>query len=130
MRISGVVGFIRHGARSAAAAAALAAALGADANAGSISESMIAADVVAAQAHAEALLSHRYAALWARLPADERAAFSARERQWLNSGRWQEKDACVAARGAESGAACLARITLQHALALPDTAVARINASH
>lgn len=67
---------------------------------------------------AQALLSQRYAARWAGLSPDERLRFSARERQWLNSGRWQEKDACVAERGAGSGAQCLLEVTLRHAQGL------------
>ena len=69
-------------------------------------------------AQAEAALSQRYAALWARLGAAERTALAERERQWLAHGRWEEKDACVAARGAQAGSACLAEVTLRHALSL------------
>ena len=129
MRSLGVTRFIRQGVRAAASLAVAGLAFSASANAGSYADAAIAADVLAAKAHAEALLSQRYAALWARLPAGEREAFSARERHWLNSGRWQEKDACVAARGAPSGAACLADVTLQHALALPEAATARVESA-
>ncbi len=66
----------------------------------------------------EAQLSQRYAALWAALPTTERASFAARERQWLNSGRWQEKDACVAERGPGSGPRCVLEVTLRHAATL------------
>lgn len=86
--------------------------------------------VVIAQEQAEAQLSARYASLWAQLPAAQRPAFSARERQWLNAGRWQEKDACVAERGAQIGtqagaqadpqvgSACVVEVTLRHVRAL------------
>ena len=76
------------------------------------------AQSISAQEQAEAQLSERYAHLWAQLPATQRPAFSARERQWLNSGRWQEKDECVAERGADAGPACLLEVTLRHVHAL------------
>lgn len=82
---------------------------------------VIAPEVAAARAHAESLLSQRYASLWARLPTDQRAALSARERQWLNVDRWRENDACIASRGPASGTACLTEVTLRHALTLPET---------
>jgi hypothetical protein len=107
-------------------AAALLGCVAVAARAGSFAEAALTPDAAAARAQAEALLSQRYATLWATLPAAERAAFSARERQWLNVGRWQEKDACVAARAETSGAACLTEVTLRHALALPEARVAQI----
>jgi len=72
----------------------------------------------AQQDQAEALLSQRYETVWATLPPSERAAFSARERKWLNAGRWQEKDRCVIERGPDWGRACLTEVTLRHALTL------------
>ena len=67
---------------------------------------------------ATAVLSQNYAQVWARLPAGERAAFAAREKRWLASERWQEKDACVAglpSAGAARDTACLAQVTLRRA---------------
>ena len=68
------------------------------------------ADVEAATAR----LSQQYAQVWAKLPAAERAAFAAREKSWLASGRWREKDACVAGQSAADAAAeraCLVQVT-------------------
>ncbi len=81
----------------------------------------------ATREYAEAQLSQRYATLWATLPTAERAQFSARERQWLNVGRWQEKDACVAQRGAAAGSSCVLEVTLRHAATLDRGAVAVSN---
>lgn len=72
------------------------------------------ADVEAATAR----LSQQYAQLWAKLPATERAAFKAREKTWLTSGRWQEKDACVAEQATSGPAierACLVQVTERRA---------------
>lgn len=41
-------------------------------------------------------LSRRYSELWARLPNEQRSEFSVAERRWLSSGRYAERDACVA----------------------------------
>jgi hypothetical protein len=45
---------------------------------------------------AEEALSARYTAIWQTLDAAQKAAFSARERAWLNSGRQDEQRACIA----------------------------------
>lgn len=58
-----------------------------------------------------AALSARYAEVYARLSASERAAFSARERSWLSADRWQEQRSCVAQRGDAAAAHCLAEVT-------------------
>ena len=64
---------------------------------------------------ATAVLSQHYAQVWAKLPAAERPAFAAREKRWLASERWQEKDACVASAPAAHDAACLVQVTLRRA---------------
>lgn len=63
-------------------------------------------------------LSQRYREVWAALPGAARSEFSAAERRWLSSGRYAERDACVA-HHEKSGvvhadlvaAECLARVT-------------------
>ena len=82
------------------------------------SDSTLAACTDASVEAATALLSQNYAQVWARLPTTERAAFAAREKRWLASERWQEKDACVASLPAAADtheAACLAQVTLRRA---------------
>ena len=84
----------------------------------SAADSTLAACTDADVEAATALLSKHYAQVWARLPAPERAAFAAREKRWLASERWQEKDACVASQATSAGAhdtACLAQVTLRRA---------------
>lgn len=65
-------------------------------------------------------LSDRYTALWGRLDATSKKAFSARERAWLNDGRREEQRACAAQRPAVAAAlaqaVCLAEVT-EHRLA-------------
>ncbi|MGZ8255211.1 MAG: hypothetical protein ACXWVT_10195 [Burkholderiaceae bacterium] len=60
------------------------------------------------QAHARAVvaqqtLSDRYTVIWSSLDASQKARFSAQQRAWLNHGRQQEQQACIA-RGGASGA--------------------------
>ena len=84
----------------------------------SAADSTLAACTDADVEAATAVLSQNYAQVWARLPAGERAAFAAREKRWLASERWQEKDACVAgvpSAGAARDTACLAQVTLRRA---------------
>lgn len=64
-------------------------------------------------------LSRRYAEIWAQLAPEQKRAFSATERRWLSTGRYRERDACVAQHGAPSSAwdaellaaECLAEVT-------------------
>jgi Tfp pilus assembly protein PilP len=48
---------------------------------------------------AQQALSERYAAIWSTLDAAQKTRFSARERAWLNSGRQEELQACIARLG-------------------------------
>jgi hypothetical protein len=80
---------------------------------------------------AEEALSGRYTALWRTLDAGQKAAFSARERAWLNGGRQDEQRACVAhARSADEAVlrSCEAFVRERHlaTLAVP----ARVAAAH
>ena len=52
---------------------------------------------------AQQALSDRYTALWTSLDASQKARFSAQERAWLNHGRQEEQQACVA-RNSATGA--------------------------
>ncbi len=74
-------------------------------------------------------LSDRYTEIWARLPAVDRAQFSAQERAWLNEGRWQEQRACVSALGGESSALakaiCAAEVTERRLARLATLVLAR-----
>ena len=45
---------------------------------------------------AQQALSDRYTAIWSTLDAAQKTRFSAQERAWLNEGRQQEVQACVA----------------------------------
>ena len=51
---------------------------------------------------AQQALSDRYTAIWSTLDADQKSRFAARERAWLNEGREQEQQACVARAGAQT----------------------------
>ena len=51
---------------------------------------------------AQQTLSERYAAIWSSLDAAQKTRFSAQERAWLNSGRQEEQQACVARLGART----------------------------
>jgi hypothetical protein len=69
----------------------------------------LAADDAAAAWHATQLapaaqqaLSDRYTAIWSTLDAAQKSRFAAQERAWLNEGRQQEQQACVARAGARS----------------------------
>ena len=50
-------------------------------------------------AAAQQALSDRYTAIWSTLDAAQKSRFAARERAWLNEGRQQEQQACVAHAG-------------------------------
>ena len=69
----------------------------------------LAADDAAAAWHAtqrataaQQALSERYTAIWSTLDAAQKSRFAARERAWLNEGREQEQQACVARAGART----------------------------
>jgi hypothetical protein len=49
---------------------------------------------------AQHALSDRYTAIWSTLDAAQKSRFAAQERAWLNEGREQEQQACVARAGA------------------------------
>jgi hypothetical protein len=53
-------------------------------------------------AAAQQALSDRYTAIWSKLDATQKARFAAQERAWLNEGRQQEQQACVARAGART----------------------------
>jgi hypothetical protein len=53
---------------------------------------------------AQQALSERYTAIWSTLDAAQKSRFSAQERAWLNEGRQQEQQACVARAGARTEA--------------------------
>jgi uncharacterized protein YdaU (DUF1376 family) len=79
---------------------------------------------------AQQALSDRYTAIWSSLDASQKTRFSAQERAWLNTGRQQELQACVAGRGARSEHAvksCEAEVTERHLRAL--TAPQRVASS-
>lgn len=78
---------------------------------------------------AQQTLSDRYAAIWPTLDAAQKTRFSARERAWLNSGRQQEQQACVASAGARTevvARTCDALVIERHlgALAAPQRVAA------
>lgn len=73
---------------------------------------------------AEQTLSDRYTAIWATLDAAQKARFSAQERAWLNDGRQQEQQACIAGVGVRTelvARTCEAAVIERHlgALAAP-----------
>ena len=73
---------------------------------------------------AQQTLSARYAAIWSTLDAAQKARFSAQERAWLNSGRQEEQQACVARLGVRTDVValiCEAEVIERHlgALAVP-----------
>ncbi len=51
---------------------------------------------------AQQALSDRYTAIWSTLDAAQKSRFAAQERAWLNEGRQQEQQACVARAGART----------------------------
>jgi len=51
---------------------------------------------------AQQALSDRYTAIWSTLDAAQKSRFAAQERSWLNEGRQQEQQACVARAGART----------------------------
>lgn len=92
------------------------------------------------------MLSDRYAEIWSQLSsidkasidkaadraaenAADKARFSARERAWLNEGRWQEQSDCVAAQGGASSALvrtrCEAEVIERHLRQLDQLSLAR-----
>ena len=73
---------------------------------------------------AQQTLSDRYAAIWPTLDAAQKSRFSAQERAWLNSGRQEEQQACIARVGARTevvARTCEALVIERHlgALAAP-----------
>lgn len=77
------------------------------------------ADAATAQARAAADAAHealvdRYRALWPALGKQQRAEFAQRERTWLNDGRAEEEQRCLAQPSAHSHdlAAQLCRLTV------------------
>ena len=93
--------------------------------------SAVAADQTVAAWHAaqrassaQQALSDRYTAIWSTLDASQKARFGAQERAWLNEGRQQEQQACVARVGARTelvARTCEADVIERHlgALAAP-----------
>lgn len=51
---------------------------------------------------AQQALSDRYTAIWSTLDAAQKSRFAAQERAWLNEGRQQEQQACIARSGART----------------------------
>jgi hypothetical protein len=52
------------------------------------------------RAHAaQQALSDRYTAIWSTLDPAQKSRFAAQERAWLNDGRQQEQQACIAGAG-------------------------------
>lgn len=51
---------------------------------------------------AQQALSDRYTAIWSTLDPAQKSRFSAQERAWLNEGRQQEQQACIAGAGART----------------------------
>jgi hypothetical protein len=51
---------------------------------------------------AQQALSDRYTAIWSTLDPAQKSRFAAQERAWLNEGREQEQQACVAGAGART----------------------------
>jgi hypothetical protein len=79
---------------------------------------------------AQQALSERYAAIWSTLDAAQKSRFSARERAWLNSGRQEELQACIARLGERTevlARICDADVIERHLEAL--TATQRIASS-
>jgi hypothetical protein len=78
---------------------------------------------------AQQALSERYAAIWSTLDAAQKQRFSAQERAWLNSGRQEEQQACVARLGVRTevvARTCEADVIERHlgALAVPQRVAA------
>ena len=98
---------------------------------GCAATSALAADDAAAAWHAaqrasaaQQALSDRYTAIWSTLDAAQKARFGVQERAWLNEGRQQEQQACVARVGARTelvARTCEADVIERHlgALAAP-----------
>jgi hypothetical protein len=61
-----------------------------------IDPSAAVAEVRAAADAADALLVEQRRAVWLRLDATQRTAFARNERAWLNSGRAEEEQTCLA----------------------------------
>lgn len=86
------------------------------------------ADAATAQARAAADAAHealvdRYRTLWASLGKQQKAVFAQRERTWLNEGRSEEEQRCLAQSGAHAPALaaqlCRLKVTEQRLAALP-----------